>query len=71
MLIMFNDEMRHQYLEKNKDLDLNRFVEEAVSGTNLNRKVRTKSISFDCIQDFICDVMLHPMAPEWLSLIHI
>lgn len=32
---------------------------------NLNQRIKTKNISFGHINNFICDVKLHPMTPDW------
>lgn len=65
LLLTFNEGMRNEYFMKNEEINIEKFVEETVTDMNLNQRIKTKKIAFGHINNFICDVMLHPMAPDW------
>ena len=54
---------------REKDIDVNKIkleeLKEYIDFSNLNQNKKSHKVSFGCIPDFIKNVLVHPLAPEW------
>lgn len=65
MMILFDDKSRWDYFKDKDEKEIDKIVTKYINKTNANMKKNIKRISFSHIDDFIEDVMLHPLSPQW------
>lgn len=63
--ILSNNEIRWKYFKDKDEKNIEYFVRNVVEQMNLNLEKGVKRISFSHIDNFIEDVMLHPLSPQW------